>query len=188
MPSRLGWRRSIEVPMNFRRHLSFANLVSLVALFIALGGSSYAAMSGSSDEEPAADGTATGRPEGTPNEPRDEPMLEQVPIDGAAAEGDAATEDQAAPPSTGSDTFRPAAPADSHPRSEDTAPAVRAHGAPIFGGARGRRGRSVRERRDDAEGASGPPAWAPAYGRRCKDAGNAPGSAAFHGCIESSKG
>lgn len=36
-------------------------------------------------------------------------------------------------------------------------------------------------------GSGGPPAWAPAHGFRCKQAGYAPGSAAFHDCINSRK-
>jgi hypothetical protein len=38
----------------------------------------------------------------------------------------------------------------------------------------------------DAEG-DGPPSWAPAYGWRCKKAGNAPGSQAFKDCISAKK-
>ena len=33
----------------------------------------------------------------------------------------------------------------------------------------------------------GPPPWAPAYGFRCKEAGNAPGSPAFKDCIKAKK-
>ena len=33
----------------------------------------------------------------------------------------------------------------------------------------------------------GPPSWAPAYGWRCKEAGNRPGSDAFKDCIKSKK-
>ena len=40
--------------------------------------------------------------------------------------------------------------------------------------------------RDTREG-HGPPPWAPAYGWRCKEAGNPPGSPAFKDCIKAKK-
>jgi hypothetical protein len=40
----------------------------------------------------------------------------------------------------------------------------------------------------ETEHGGGPPPWAPAHGWRCQQAGNAPGSAAFHECIKAQKG
>ena len=48
---------------------------------------------------------------------------------------------------------------------------------------RGQHGKQVR----DAREGHGPPPWAPAYGWRCKEAGNAPGSPAFKACIKERK-
>ena len=39
----------------------------------------------------------------------------------------------------------------------------------------------------DASEAHGPPPWAPAYGWRCKEAGNPPGSPEFKACIKAKK-
>lgn len=39
----------------------------------------------------------------------------------------------------------------------------------------------------ETRGGNGPPPWAPAYGWRCKEAGNAPGSQAFKDCIKAKK-
>ena len=40
----------------------------------------------------------------------------------------------------------------------------------------------------ETEHGGGPPPWAPAHGWRCQQAGNAPGSAAFHECIKAPTG
>jgi hypothetical protein len=45
MPTRAGASRPLRRLAFFRRHFSFANLTALLALFVALGGSSYAALS-----------------------------------------------------------------------------------------------------------------------------------------------
>jgi hypothetical protein len=39
----------------------------------------------------------------------------------------------------------------------------------------------------EAREGHGPPSWAPAYGYRCKQEGNAPGSAAFKDCVQAKK-
>jgi hypothetical protein len=50
MPTRPGGSRPVRRLAFFRRHFSFANLTALLALFVALGGSSYAALSVGSDQ------------------------------------------------------------------------------------------------------------------------------------------
>jgi hypothetical protein len=46
--------------------------------------------------------------------------------------------------------------------------------------------RHEKEGKDSREG-HGPPPWAPAYGWRCKEAGNPPGSPVFKACIQAKK-
>ena len=50
---------------------------------------------------------------------------------------------------------------------------------------RGKQGNAAKKQ--DAREGHGPPPWAPAYGWRCKEAGNQPGSAAFKDCIKTRK-
>jgi hypothetical protein len=50
----------------------------------------------------------------------------------------------------------------------------------------GRHGKQAQRGEQGREG-HGPPPWAPAYGFRCKQAGNAPGSQAFKDCIKAKK-
>jgi hypothetical protein len=50
MPTRPAASHRLRRPAFFSRHFSFANLTALLALFVALGGSSYAALSVGSDQ------------------------------------------------------------------------------------------------------------------------------------------
>jgi hypothetical protein len=50
-----------------------------------------------------------------------------------------------------------------------------------------KQGHGAQPFKDDAHDGPGPPPWAPAYGWRCKEAGNTPGSADFKACIKAKK-
>lgn len=52
-------------------------------------------------------------------------------------------------------------------------------------GKRGQHGKPAKH--EQGREGDGPPPWAPAYGYRCKQAGNAPGSPAFKDCIKAKK-
>jgi hypothetical protein len=168
-----------------RRHVTFANLVSAMALFVALGGSSYAAISDtghgdahSASPPPAADPTGPAAPSAA----GDEGVEEVAPTSAATAplvvpEGGISTATgEALGPSGSGATAGP--------------PDVRAEPAEAaLDSERKTKVKRLPENRDAASGeqGDGPPPWAPAHGYRCKQAGNAPGSPQFEDCVQSRK-
>ncbi len=156
-----------------RRHFSFANVVSSMALFFALCGGSYAAVS--DDAPPAAAPTVA--PAGTV------PASEVSSADPSSVAPVEVTDSPAAIPAAppvapSGEADAPVAPA------QPTLPAAAESAGPPEHAVAAIAGDEADVESDDAAG--GPPPWAPAYGYRCQQEA-APGSDAFHACIESSK-
>jgi hypothetical protein len=157
--------------------------VSLIAFFVVLGGSALAAISSSGDAASAAPGTTASAPQTNdtvPGSPAADAREGGTAQEHAAAEAvdlvrtkDAAPKDRPAPKD-----------ADSVVQGSQT------HGRDtLHRSARPKKRHSSGKndgKRSDAD-FGGPPPSAPAHGFRCKQAGNAPGSAAFHACINSPK-
>ena len=157
---------------SLRRHLTVANVLSSIALFVALGGSSYAAISTGADEpageapagvlESSPEGVATAPPADLP--PAQRPTLGD---DGLGPGSEPKTEATQGDPALPLQAEEPA-------RDEEAGPEP------------DKAGRDDRGRDDgDEDGHGGPPPWAPAHGWRCKQAGNTPGSASFRDCVKS---
>lgn|SRR5215210_7776867 len=146
-----------------RRHLTFANVVSVVALFFALSGGSYAAVSIAGSEEPAATSTTS------TSTVFDETVGDVSPDSSNPASG-------VTVPSQERDEIesevRPA-----QAPGRETSEQDEEHGSERSEGA------AEESTHDDDEAA--PPAWAPAHGHRCQQDGVAPGSAQFVECVHS---
>jgi len=171
------------------RPLTLINVISVIA-FVVIGGSAFAAISGG--ESPAGPAPST-QPIGQPATPGENPpQLTDPPV--TTPDSPAPAEENQLPASLLPNT--PAAPA-SAPDGEtrDTPPSddqqADSPASPQTNESEVRHTEAKPkqahqdERRDNESG--GPPPWAPAYGFRCKRAGNAPGSPAFHDCIKSHK-
>jgi hypothetical protein len=164
----------------FRRHMTFANVISAIALFVALGGSSYAAVSTGGDDAAAPGGSEQGTAPGTTTEPapdqgkNDDPSgaeLKQPP--------DGQPNDRA--------SSSPPAPSEADDPESDLAPPPENQTEDPVDAEQSDHKRSKAGRSEARSPQGGPPPWAPAHGWRCKKAGNAPGSPAFQSCIHSSK-
>ena len=191
-----------------RRHLNFSNVISMVALFFAPCGGSYAAISTQEEsppaitqEESALTTEDSAQPEQTVDDAQGDDLssADAVPAEpedasSTPAPGDDPTGSQQITEltETGDDAELQSPPEQSeHPHQAQVHP-ERGQGPDADqsseehdqGADEGRDGAAHRD--GEAHG-GGPPAWAPAYGYRCKQAGAAPGSAEFRDCIESSK-
>ena len=173
----------------FQRHLTFANVVSSLALFSALGGTSYAAIAHTGDAgappastaPPTSTGPTQPLPAATPPEAQTVPPGDPPQTTPPGTAEAAPPQDVGQQPSVGSTaTDLPTPPPE--PPSASAAPTGstgKAHSGNDRSGKKGgHEGRS---------GEAGPPPWAAAHGWRCKQAGNAPGSEAFKRCIASRK-
>ncbi|HKG35463.1 MAG TPA: hypothetical protein VKA89_03380 [Solirubrobacterales bacterium] len=173
-----------------RRHLNAPNLLAVVVIFILLGTGSFAAAEGSIDVWP------TSQPEETLEDAQPAVSEEE------AEPADQAT-NEAAPQSPGADGYA-AEDVDvepTHPDAQDETaveeppaepvqldPPDRGQAAPAALENAAGDERSEKAETAEGPGGGGPPPWAPAHGWRCKSAGAAPGSAAFHACIDAAKG
>ena len=174
------------------RPLTYINVLSLIAFFIVVGASAFAAIS--AGDPPAKPPTST-QPIGEPattdaNSPAElTPATEQAgnPIAGDEAPLPASLVPDT-PAASESDPEPAPPPQDASPKTSEHL-ATRGRSQPNESKLRQtsakRKKADKDERRDDEAG--GPPPWARAHGFRCNQAGNAPGSAAFHDCIKSRK-
>jgi len=162
----------------------------VVAFFAMVGGSALATSSGGPPEGQPTSTEAIEEPgpagenpvEATPPADQaedpvqgDEVPLPSIPVGDAPAapEADPGQEHSAQSDAPGDDEALPA------PESEQDEKADTRRTA----------GKPDKARKDERGGheSGGPPPWAPAHGFRCKQAGNAPGSAAFRDCIKARK-
>jgi len=188
--------RRIDLIRSFLRPLTFINVLSLIAFFVVVGGSAFAAISAGdpaaspqASTELAGDAAPTGEngplteQPGTPAEAGDIPLPEGLVPDGGAP----ASEPEEAPSPEAPELPQDLPVQDAPSRQGQTldSPGPQAADSETHRGAA--KPKKAHEDARGDEGPGGPPPWAPAHGFRCKRAGNAPGSAAFHDCIKSRK-
>jgi len=172
-----------------RRHLTFANVVSLTALFFALAGGSYAAISNdggggrlTSTAYPAEPPQGTDQAQEAPAS-SESPSAETIPTDDGGDPNEPTTVSPEPPTVDSAGRAGEVSQPTPMPPRESSRERPSNHAAVADSVVH----EAEYESPDHNHRANGgPPPWAPAYGYRCQQDA-APGSGAFHSCIESSK-